>query len=238
VSAPALVVPFAPLPARSAAVRDRIAGEALRVNDRYLHELVEGHNFCPFARHGRLAGETTRYVHHFEAGSEVALLELMAAIAADPRQVVAQVILPLIDVAPEAWIRFCTDLTAAGRARVDGPPILACAPLHPALTYRATPPAAMVPLFRRAPDPTIQWVRLDGLEKIYAGRDHDTRFVAIEDAAAFLSQQQAAKPPLYHRIAETNAEAAHALGIAEVEARFAALADDARAAYARILAAP
>ena len=35
---------------------------------------------------------------------------------------------------------------------------LACAPLHPALPFVETSMYGMVPLFRRAPDPTIQWV--------------------------------------------------------------------------------
>ena len=37
--------------------------EALRINDRYLHEFIEGSSFCPYARQGRRAGQTQRYVY-------------------------------------------------------------------------------------------------------------------------------------------------------------------------------
>lgn len=206
----------------------------MRVNDRYLHEVIEGHAFCPFARGGRIAGQTTRHFFYPDTPSVEPLLELMASIAADERQVVAQVIVPLVEVTPEAWIRFVDELTAAGHARLGRRAVLAFAALHPGLRYNAESPAAMVPLFRRAPDPTIQWVRLDAIAQIYEGRDDDTRFVDLADAPAYVRDA----PPrvsLYDRIAATNAEEAHRLGLAAVEAMLAGIAEDGRRSYARLL---
>ena len=34
--------------------------EALRINDRYLHEFIDGSSFCLYARQGRRAGQTQR----------------------------------------------------------------------------------------------------------------------------------------------------------------------------------
>jgi hypothetical protein len=34
--------------------------EALRINDRYLHEFIEGSSFCLYARQGRRTGQTQR----------------------------------------------------------------------------------------------------------------------------------------------------------------------------------
>jgi len=34
--------------------------EALRINDRYLHEFIDGPSFCLYARQGRRAGQTQR----------------------------------------------------------------------------------------------------------------------------------------------------------------------------------
>lgn len=104
--------------------------EALRINDRYLHEFIEGSSFCPYARQGRRAGQTQRYVYLAETLELQPLIDRMAQIAADPQQVVAQVILPVIEAEPESWRRFCMDLTDLGHAQM-GQIVLACAPLHP-----------------------------------------------------------------------------------------------------------
>jgi hypothetical protein len=232
--------PFAGLPPRCcAALAAQIGLEALRANDRYLHAFVEEYSFCPFARGGREAGQTQRYVHYADAASPErlveSLVELMLRIAADETQVVAQVILPLIEVEPEAWIHFCDELTALGHARRGGPAVLAFAALHPRLAYSDQNAFAMVPLFRRSPDPTIQWVRLDGLEKIYEGRDSEVRFVDPAHILEFLRDAPPPRPPLYDRIAETNRKMARRLGLPRVEAMLAGYAADAQRAYQRVL---
>ncbi len=234
--------PFVALPPICAALAAELEAEAMRANDRYLHAFIEEYSFCPFARGGREAGQTRRYFHYASEPSAEALVEalvaLMHRIAADPSQVVAQVILPLIDVEPEAWIGFCDALTALGHARLrdgGGPAVLAFAALHPRLAYSAQNAFATVPLFRRAPDPTIQWVRLDGLEKIYEGRDSEVRFVDPANILAFLRDAPPARPPLYDRIAETNLKMARRLGLPRVEAMLAGYADDAQRAYQALL---
>jgi hypothetical protein len=112
--------------------------------------------------------------------------------------------------------------------------VLAFAALHPRLRYNADSAAALVPLFRRAPDPTIQWVRLDAIHAIYEGRDDDTRFVDLADAEAYVKSA----PPrasLYDRIADANAAEAARLGVARLEAMLAEISEDARRGYERIL---
>lgn len=236
--------PFAPLaPLCCPALATQLEVEALRANDRYLHAFIEEYSFCPFARGGREAGQTKRYVHYADAASPEelvdGLVELMLRIAADATQVVAQVILPLIEVEPEPWIRFCDELTALGHARLrdagSGPAVLAFAALHPRLAYSDQNAFAMVPLFRRAPDPTIQWVRLDGLEKIYEGRDSEVRFVDPANVLEFLRDAPPPRPPLYDRIAETNRKMARRMGLPRVEAMLAEYHADAQRAYQRVL---
>ena len=232
---PAVKVPYRALPPMSEATRAALSREALRINDRYLHEVIEGHAFCPFARGGREAGQTSRYVFFADTLELTPLFDLMAQVAADPQQVVAQVILPLIEVEPDAWIRFCDELTAAGHDRLGGPPVLAFAALHPELRYRADTHFSLIPLFRRAPDPTIQWVRLDALAEIYAGRSTERVFVDPRDVLTFVRDAPPPPTPLYDRVARTNAETAHRLGLAEVEAMLGDQAREARESYRRIL---
>jgi hypothetical protein len=233
-SSATLAMPFAPLPPLDPERRAALEAEALRANDRYLHEVVEGHALCPFARHGRLMGETSRHVV-FAGPSATPLVELMATIAADPRQVVAQVIFPLVDVDPDAWIRFCDDVTKAGHERIGGPPVLAFAALHPRLRWDDRNPYAMIPLFRRAPDPTLQWVRLDGIAAIYAGRDTEERFVDRADVLAFVRDAGPPKPALYDHVAEVNAKTARALGLAKLEALLEEMAVETRERGRRLL---
>jgi hypothetical protein len=226
---------FATLPALPAEQVAAIEAIALGANDRYLSAFIEAQGFCPFARSGRDAGQTRRYVYYADRPDLEPLLALMAQIAADPRAVVAQVIVPLIDVDPDRWIDACARLTALGHARIGGPPVLACAALHPRLRYATETPYAMVPLFRRAPDPTIQWVRLDGLATLYAGRDAADRYLEVTDLRAFLRDAPPPRPSLYARVAETNAKMARRLGLAHIEATLAGYAAEARARYAQVL---
>lgn len=230
-----LVPPYQALPPISVRLRAALEKEALRLNDRYLHEFIEEYAFCPFARAGRQAGQTSRYFFYADTLSVEPILEIMRKVAADPQQVVAQVIMPLIDVAPEAWIRFVNDVTALGHARMGGPPALAFAALHPALAYNDRNPFALVPLFRRAPDPTIQWARLDALAGLYAGRDSVDRYLDEDDVGSFMHAASPPRPALYDRVTETNAKMAHHMSLAKVEAMVTSFADDARRSYQRLL---
>ncbi len=226
--------PFEALEPATASVKKRLEREALRVNDRYLEEFLEKYAFCPYSREGRKKGQVHRYVHYCDSHDPGSLVELMHKVAADPQQVVVQVIMPLIDASPEGWIRFSQELTDYGHARLGGPSVLACAPLHPELPYNTLNPEAMIPLFRRTPDPTIQWVRLDGLASIYEGRGGDTVFV---DANAIGDYMEHVSPQvnLYERIAETNAAMAKRLSFEVIEALLGSIARDARQSYARVL---
>lgn len=231
-------LPFDPLPPLEAAVRRAIEGAALESNQRYLETFIEAHSFCPFSRGGRAQGKTARLVHYADHEGFAPLLDLLVHVASDPDKQVVQVILPLVAVTAEAFSRFCHELTAYGnarlaRAREDGADVLAVAPLHPELPYSTQNPYALIPLFRRAPDPTIQWVRLDALEALYRNRSGETIYVEPSETASFVAQPKRA--PLFDRIAETNMKMAQRLGIAEVERTLRSLASAGQARYADIL---
>ena len=231
---PVIEPPFEALGPLTPWQRQMLEQEALRINDRYLHEFIEGSSFCPYARQGRRAGQTQRYVYLAETLELQPLIDRMAQIAADPQQVVAQVILPVIEAEPESWRRFCMDLTDLGHAQM-GQVVLACAPLHPSLSFVETNMYGMVPLFRRAPDPTIQWVRLDGLDALYAGRGSDNQYMRMDDVEAFVKATRAPRPPLYDVVCKTNAAMARRLTIERVVKTLDEIAMDGRRSYSRIL---
>lgn len=231
-------IPFDPLPSVSAATRQAIVAAALDANDRYLDVFLEPHSFCPFARGGRQREHTVRLVHYAGTTDIAPLLDHMENLARDPAKVVVQVLFPLIDVTPAAWERFCHDLTAVGNERLregigNGTAVFAVAPLHPALPYLPINPYSIIPLFRRTPDPTIQWVRLDALQHLYRGRSNDAIYVDPAEIDVFLAKPR--REPLFDRIAETNLQMARRLGIGEVERLLRELSRSAQASYARLL---
>ncbi len=229
--------PFAPLGPLNPAARRAIVREAERVNDRYLDEFLERWAFCPFSKEGRKRGEVFRYVHLFETLDLEPIYALHERIASDERQVVAQVIAPGIQVDAEAWATFCHALTARAHERL-GREVVAVAPLHPELPYGTGAAAEMVPLFRRTPDPTIQWVRLDALERIYEGRGAGTVFVDAGSVEDFLAAMEEAHKPLWDSIADSNAKNARAFGLERLEGLLARIAADARESFAKARATP
>lgn len=228
----------APWPAWEALSDDTWAAierDALRANDRYLGEVIEAWAFCPFAREGRLSGASVRQVHRVGQGDDAeGLLRCFAEVAARPDHAVTQVLLPLVEVSAEDFLAFCHQLTAAGNARLPTP-ALACAPLHPGLAYGVSTPYALVPLFRRAPDPTIQWVSLAGLEAIYQGRTSGTTCPTPAEAELLLREGPKPARRLYDRVAQTNAQMARRLGIPRIEALLREISEDAHQSYARTL---
>jgi len=228
-----LELPAEALPPISDAQREALEREVHRVNDRYLVDFIEEYSFCPFARSGRAKGQTRRYVYYADTTSVEPLFDLMCEVAADSSQVVVQVVLPLLEVGPEEWVRFTRTLTSMGNKRMENGPVLACAPLHPNLSYLPRNAATIIPLFRRAPDPTIQWVRLDGLAAIYEGRNDDTQYVDPSKIDSYLLEP--ASKPLYDRIAESNFSMAKRLTTDHIEGILAECVRDGRQSYTRIL---
>lgn len=205
---------------------------ALEFNDQYIERFVEGYALCPYAREGRKREETRRYVHFQARADFAALLQLFLAIADDETQVVAQVIFPGLQIDAELWIDFCHHITRLGHAKRGGADVLANAALHPRLPYKTTNAYSLIPLFRRAPDPTIQWVRLDRLEKLYEGRAKGSTFVDPADIISLM--ESPAVKSLYDRVAEANQTTALGLGIEHLEAELAQLHLGAQRTYQSI----
>lgn len=221
-------------------LHDAIRAEALRLNDRYLKEVIERFSFCPYARMARRTQKMKRYVWFGPLLPTTPLLELMASIAADPSQEVVQIIFPDLEVEPWPWRMFVKRLDteiADHSALRRFKSVLASAAFHPDADYSPATPARLVPLFRRAPDPTIQWTRLDVLEAISSSVGHTPHYIDLngkdlDEIMATLSTQQ---PPLSERIAKTNHEVARSMGVEAVEAMLAEIAEDRRCTYARLL---
>jgi hypothetical protein len=217
---------------------DLLVGEALRINLRYLVEIIERFDLCPWARGAREEGAVSRRVLlGVERG---ALVEGVVAAheewAAAPRTLIGLVILPDLHpdepagLAAEAFDALVEEARVALAARAGGRPAFALAPFHPSAPYRTERPEQMVPLFRRAPDPTIQMVRFSALDAV---KQRSGKFLFDGSLAAFAElERRAAHPPVSERIARDNFATAARVGIDAIQAALDEIGADRRRAYA------
>jgi len=200
---------------------------ALDANDRYVIDLLERENLCPYAKAGRERGATARFVHFAETDDPEPVARVFEETAGSELEVV-QVIFPLVEVEAQVFARFVNDITEALNRRRQRP-VFASAALHPGLGFRRDTPAGLISLFRHAPDPTLQWVRLSTLDNIYRGRKGGTSFVDLSKLGSVL--EATPKRDLYDEIARANQATAERLGIDALEARLARLAEATQARY-------
>jgi hypothetical protein len=214
-----------------------LVDEALRINLRYLVEIVERFELCPWARGAREDGAVARRV--LLGGDRGALVDGIVAAhdewAAAPRTLIGLVILPDLHPDEPAGIDADTfealvnDARRAITRRAGGRPPFALAPFHPTAAYRTERPEQLVPLLRRAPDPTIQLVRFSALDAV---KQHSGKFLFDGSAAAFAElERRATQVPISDRIARDNFATVGRVGIEALLAILDAIAADRRRAY-------
>ena len=194
-------------------------------NERFITEVIEGMNVCPFARPGRLAGASARHVLPDVLDRE-GCLPLTAALAEIASTVgameVVQVIYPRAEVAPDDWVRAVKEVTVrVNRATI--PSRIAVAGFHPELRFRTNTAAGAIPLFRRSPDPTMQWVSVRALDQLGRGRPvGDVAMPGTFEEAAEL-RKLAERGPLDDEVAERNRGLLDELGQDALVALFASM---------------
>ena len=140
--------------------------EALRVNARYVEEVVIGWGLCPWAARAWNDGQVTQRVFTDAKPDVAAVAAFIAELVAKKDAAIGLAIFPGVSCTVGAWEKFAEQVR---RARGD---FLAAA-FHPdygapdaAVGDGPLAPARLVPFIRRTPDPTLQLVRaslLDGL---------------------------------------------------------------------------
>jgi hypothetical protein len=164
-----------------------LAAEALRVNARYVEEVVIGWNLCPWAARAWQDGHVERRV--FAAAAPIAddVVAFAAELGAKPAASIGLAIFPRAAGTIGAWESF------AERARRGTRGFLIAA-FHPGYGGGSEDidPARLVALIRRTPDPTLQLVRSALIDDLaHDGRDlsadiarDNHRTVAARGAAA------------------------------------------------------
>ncbi|MCB9571618.1 MAG: DUF1415 family protein [Kofleriaceae bacterium] len=215
--------------------RDRDAAlrrEATRLLWRYVVEVVEAFDLCPWARRAREQGEVRVEVVTATGGDAARDASVAAAverIAGDPDAVMGMVVLARDPVTPLALRRLRDAVLTTSLARV-----VAIADFHPAAAQDLGTAARAVPWLRRSPDPTLQVVRLAAMASLRGAAAAPAR--ATQAAILAGHARAAPRPPTSEQVAELNLATARAHAAA-VEAAVAAIHADRDRAYAAIDAA-
>ena len=162
-----------------------LVAETLRVNARYVEEVVIGWGLCPWAAQAWREGAVARRVlvdpapgQATERATELeGMLAFIDEIAPNPALSIGLAIFPRATLSEAAWGTFAERVRRADRARrapeVSAPFLLAA--FHPKSDGSAAAAAnsgALVAFIRRTPDPMLQLVRASLLERLApAGRD-------------------------------------------------------------------
>ncbi len=201
---------------------DAKSAEVRRILDRYLVEVVEAYDLCPWARSARLGGEITVDVVWRMPTVDAWVAAATTALAL-PSTRVAMI------VAPECTL----DRDALGALRDEVAariPTAGVAHFHPDATLDLASPARLVPFVRRSPDPLLQLVPLAILDGVRAAPPVTDR---AHQAQMLGGHAQPPREDVAARIARVN----HATVVADhaaIAATLDAIAEDRRAAYARV----
>ena len=164
---------------------DPLVAEALRLNARYVEEVVIGWGLCPWAAQAWRTGAVARRVLAEPAAGVEPVLAFVDEIAATSAIAIGLVICPRLELDAAAFGTFAERVRRADRARraPDAAAPFLLAAFHPAFRAdraAAAQPGTLVPFIRRTPDPTLQLVRAE----LVTGLARDGRDLSTEIARA------------------------------------------------------
>jgi hypothetical protein len=167
-----------------------LCAEALRVNARYLEEVVLGWGLCPWAAQAWRQGAVARRVLVAPAPDATGVLAFIDEIAPQPATSIGLAIFPRLTLDEAAFGTFAERVRRADRDRrapgAAAPFLLAAFhPLAGATTPVEANAGALVSFVRRSPDPMLQLVRaslLEGLQDKQDGRDVSSEIARANQA--------------------------------------------------------
>jgi hypothetical protein len=213
---------------------DPLAFEAVRLYRRYQTEVVEAFVLCPWAERARLEGRVEERVYLGESVDVEDVLQEIARLDGNRTVEIGLLIFPKLSIAPNDFERLVShvSVTDADRRELGTAPF-ALAAFHPGGRPDLATAERLIPFVRRTPDPTVQLVRQESLERVREGFNEGTHFVDLE-ALATLATSRDDTVPLRERIARANLKTIQSAGVAELERRFADIDADRRRSYASL----
>jgi len=196
--------------------------EVIRVLERYLVEIVEKYDLCPWARMARQKGELA--IHVLWGEPAIAdWVEAGKALLARPKTRVAMVIAPELAIESAALHRI-------GGAVAQALPIAGVADFHPRAPLDLATPARLVPYLRRSPDPMLQLVPFSVLDAVRGPPSDATRVAQVSMLGGFVEPP---KPDAAERVAANNHETVSDAHV-EITRTLESIAADRAASYQRV----
>ena len=211
-----------------------LADEAIRLHERYTIEVIERFNLCPWARGARTGGEVERYALLQTDLAPEPTLELISGLeargAAAPPIVIA--VYPRVRTTPREFDEFASQVKRLDQQRHGGRPAYVSATFHPDYALDTRTASAMVPYFRRSPDPSLQIVHFDTIEKARGTNNGTFVFDYTADGWAEL-QRRLTTLTVVERVAADNKALLEKLGLEVFEAAYRDILDDRARSYRR-----
>lgn len=199
--------------------------EVRRVLDRYLVEVVEAYNLCPWARAARTNGELVTHIF-WGTPTHAEVCAVAATVMAIPTMRVAMLLFPEMRPSSRELRGFRDEILKQTPAGI--------ADFHPEAELDMLTPSRLVSFLRRSPDPLLQLVPLSILDGVRTP-------VFVADLAQQQAMLDGTHPPTLD-IGDRIADANHATVKGATDAIVAKLADiaaDRATSYARVgIAAP
>ena len=210
----ALVIGYALL----VTLTEELEHETLRLNRRYLEEVVERFVLCPWARSARHDGHVAECVFQQESPTDYApSLTTIDTLSEHAELEVALFIYPRLDLGRLDFEHFARGLRALDAERYEpGQAPFAMAAFHPDATPQLDDPERLIPFLRRSPYPTLQVVRTSSLERVRGNETEGTAFLDL-DLLGLAGLAVPSGPTLRERIAKRNLETVRSAGVETVE---------------------
>ena len=218
-------------PPTSPARHEDWAREAARLHTRYLVEIVERFNFCPWAVKARVGNRlrfaTLPQTEGAELGPSLGALEPWMD---DDGMEVAFLLYPRLALGRVAFDGFAARVREAFTAsRPLGKAPFAMVAFHPDAAPDLKDAERLIPFLRRSPDPCIQVVRIAVLDRVRGAAPEGTQFIDLsflERAAA-----DAVEPTLRERVSQANLETVREVSVASVNEAFEDIVRDRERTY-------
>jgi hypothetical protein len=155
----------------NAALDDALVAEALRLNARYVDEIVLGFDLCPWAAKAYQGGEVRRRALLDAAPTPEGVVSVIDELAGAPEVAIGLVVFPRLVTRAAAFDAFAERVRRADHARrpdaATSPPAptFLIAAFHPGAPETFATPPQLVSFLRRTPDPTLQLVRTSVLRR-------------------------------------------------------------------------
>jgi hypothetical protein len=197
--------------------------EVRRLLDRYIQEIVETYDLCPWARAARTGGELAVAILWGSPAIDAWVAAAEELLARSTTRV-AMVVAPELAATPAELREIRSEV--AKRVTIAG-----VADFHPDAPLDTATPARLVPYLRRSPDPLLQLVPHAILASV---RTPQPRYATLDQLQALQDMLAAApKADIGDRIAATNHARVAADGAA-IAAKLAEIRADRDASYARV----